>query len=155
MLEPTVKVDFWQCDGEQRQDLQKPIYCLSLGSPTVFSLNPKMRTGLNYSDNVFDRRRSYRHSLKITLLLQLWGTSGPGRIGESLDISEDGALLQTDLPLCVGSLLDLRMKLPEEITGRQTAEWRCKGRVVRIAPPSSGGYAGKVGVHFDWLSVSR
>lgn len=76
-------------------------------------------------------------------------------MGESLDISEDGTLLQTDLTLCVDSLLDLRIKLPEEITGQQTTEWRCKGRVVRIVPPSLGGYPAKVGVHFDWLSVSR
>ena len=110
---------------------------------------------MNYSDSVFDRRRSYRHSLKIPLLLQLWGTSGPSRIGESLDLSEDGALLQTDLSLAIGSFLDLRIKLPEEITGQQTTEWRCKGRVVRMVPPSLGGYPARVGVHFDWLSVSR
>jgi hypothetical protein len=110
---------------------------------------------LNYSDGVFERRRSYRHNLKIPLLLQLWGASGPSRIGDSLDISEDGALLQTDLSLRIGSLLDLRIKLPEEITGQQTTEWRCKGRVVRIVSPSLGGYPAIVGVHFDWLSVSR
>lgn len=106
-------------------------------------------------DNVADRRRSCRHSLRIPLHLQIWGISGPTGIGKSVDISEDGALLETDLPLRVGSLLDLRIKLPEEITGQQTTEWRCKGRVVRIALPSSVGYPVKVGVHFDWLSVSR
>ena len=75
--------------------------------------------------------------------------------GKSLDISEEGALLETDFILTVGSLLDLRIKLPEVITGQHATEWLCKGRVVRIAPYSSAGYRVRVGVHFDGLSVAR
>jgi hypothetical protein len=63
--------------------------------------------------------------------------------------------VETDLILRVGSILDLRIELPEEITGRPTTEWRCKSRVVRIAPAPPVGYPVKVAVHFDWLDVSR
>jgi hypothetical protein len=67
-------------------------------------------------------------------------------------------LLQTDLPLRPGSMIDLRLEIPEEITGQATTEWRCKGRVVRITRvPSLNGLNGavRVGVHFDSLEFTR
>ena len=105
-------------------------------------------------DNVAERRRSCRHSLSIPLRLGVWGSSLAGRDAKSLDISEQGALVETDLSVRVGALLDLRIELPEEITGQPTTEWRCKSRVVHLALGSSAGYPAKVGVHFDWLEVS-
>jgi hypothetical protein len=55
-------------------------------------------------------------------------------------------------------MIDLRLEIPEEITGQATTEWRCKGRVVRITRvPSLNGLNGavRVGVHFDSLDVTR
>ena len=105
-------------------------------------------------DNVVDRRRSCRHSLKMPLRLLVWGSSGPSRDAKSVDISEQGALVETDLSVRVGAILDLRIELPEEVTGQPTTEWRCKSRVVHLARAPSAGYPVKVGVHFDWLEVS-
>ena len=105
-------------------------------------------------DNVGERRRSCRHSLRIPLRLGVWGSALPARHAQSLDISDEGALVETDLSVPVGALLDLRIELPEQITGQPTTEWRCKSRVVHLALGSSAGYAVKVGVHFDWLEVS-
>ena len=105
-------------------------------------------------DNVAERRRSCRHSLRIPLRLSVWGSSLPSRDAKSVDISEQGALVETDLPVRVGALLDLRIELPEEITGQPTTEWRCKSRVVHWTLASSHDYPVKVGVHFDWLDVS-
>ena len=105
-------------------------------------------------DDLVERRSSSRHSLRIPLHLRVWGSSGPSRNAESVDISEQGALVETDLPLRLGAILDLRIELPEEITGQPTTEWRFKSRVVRLAPASSAGYPLQVGVHFDRLHVS-
>ncbi|PYT99017.1 MAG: hypothetical protein DMG38_13420 [Acidobacteria bacterium] len=120
-----------------------------------YSPYPRRGRASGGKDNFVERRGSCRHNLKIPLHLRAWGGSGPNRDGKSFDISEQGALLETDLPLPVGALLDLRIKLPEEITGQPTTEWRCKSRVVHIALASSVSYPVKVGVHFDWLDVSR
>lgn len=106
-------------------------------------------------NNVAERRRRLRHNLKVPLRLRVWGSSSPSRDATSVDISAEGALLETDLLLPVGAILDLRIKLPEEITGQPTTEWRCKSRVVRIAFAPSVDYPLKVGVHFDWLDASR
>jgi hypothetical protein len=109
---------------------------------------------LSDKDKIVDRRRCCRHGLRIPLLLQVWGSSSPSRDGKSVDISGGGALLETDMPLRVGSILDLRIELPEEITGQPTTEWRCKSRVVRIVPTPSASYPVMAGVHFDWVDVS-
>ena len=108
-----------------------------------------------YQDKILDRRLTHRHSLRIPVRLRDWGSSSPDRSGESIDISERGALVRTDLPLRAGALIDLWLKLPEEITGQPTTEWRCKGRVVRINDTPSLSYPSSVGVHFEWLDVLR
>lgn len=117
---------------------------------------PKIDRGLWLSDkdNVVERRRSVRHGLRIPLRLGVWGSSLPSRDAKSVDISEQGALVETDLPVRVGALLDLRIELPEEITGQPTTEWRFKSRVVHMALACSPGHRLKVGVHFDWLYLS-
>lgn len=122
---------------------------------------PLVQSVLDVERRIVDRRQAYRHSLKIPLRLRPWGSSRPQREGESIDISERGALLQTDLPLRIGSMIDLYLKIPEEITGQPTTAWRCKGRVVRIARfPLLNGQNGhncrvRVGVYFDSLDVMR
>ena len=88
----------------------------------------------------------------VTLRLGVWGSSLPSQEAQSVDISEQGALVETDLSVPLGALLDLRIELPEEITGQPSTEWRCKSRVVHLASPV--GSAAKVGAHFDWLEVS-
>jgi len=108
---------------------------------------------LGDKDNLVERRSSCRHSLRIPVRLRVWGSPGPSRVAKSLDISEDGALVETDLPVRVGTILDLRIELPEEITGQPTTEWRFKSRVVRLilAPSASQSLTA---VHFDRLHVS-
>lgn len=104
--------------------------------------------------NVAERRRRLRHSLRVPLRLRVWGSSSPSRDATSVDISAEGALLETDLLLPVGAILDLRIKLPEEITGQPTTEWRCKSRVVHVVLPSLLSHPAKLGVHFDSLDLS-
>jgi hypothetical protein len=107
------------------------------------------------STTIPDRRVTTRHSLRIPLQLRIWGTGGPALRAESVNLSGRGVLLETELPLQVGSTVELHLKLPEEITGQPTTEWRCRGRVVRVVqcfPPSKHLSAG---VHFDCVDVTR
>lgn len=129
----------------------KPIYWLNLWLGASLA---GRGLGLSYKQQIVDRRRCCRHGLRIPLLLRVWGASSPSRDGKSVDISGEGALLETDMPLRIGSILDLRIELPEEITGQPTTGWRCKSRVVRIAPAPSASYPVTAGVHFDWVDVS-
>jgi hypothetical protein len=102
-----------------------------------------------------ERRSCERHALKIPLAIRTWGTSDPARRAESVDLSARGVLIETDADLGVGDLIELRLSFPEAITGQPVMQWRCKGRVVRSASKDTPSSRLRVGLHFDWLDVSR
>jgi hypothetical protein len=108
---------------------------------------------VNNGPVILDRRLTQRHSLRIPLEFRIWGAEGPEHRGKSIDLSGRGVLLETPLPLQVGSKVELRLKLPEEITGQPTTEWRCKGCVVRVEQCGASNL--RVGLHFESLDVSR
>jgi hypothetical protein len=74
---------------------------------------------------------------------------------ESVDISERGALLETDLPLQLNSILDVQLNLPVEVANQQVTKWHCRGRVIHIVPPINANWLPRVGVSFDWLDRSE
>ena len=110
---------------------------------------------MNNSAAVPDRRSTQRHRLRIPLQLRIWGVDGSQHRAESIDFSARGALVETELPLRVGVTVELQLKLPEEITGQPTSEWRCKGHVVRVVQCVPTNRHLRVGVHFSRLDVSR
>jgi hypothetical protein len=101
-----------------------------------------------------ERRASYRHTLAIPLRLCLPGAKGATHRAESVDVSDGGVLLRTDLLLRIGLQLELQLHLPGENAGQPATEWQCGGRVVRIVPDGSHGHA-KVAVNFEWVTMSR
>jgi hypothetical protein len=110
---------------------------------------------MSNSTAIPDRRLAPRHSLRIPLQLRIWGADGPEHRAESINLSGRGALLKTEVPLQVGSAVELHIKLPEEITSQPTTEWRCRGRVLRAVQSATSNGQLRVGVHFDSLDVSR
>jgi hypothetical protein len=77
------------------------------------------------------------------------------QLAESVDISERGVLVETDLPLRVGFVVDVRLKFLGEVTGERTTEWHCRGRVVRVARHAGEAQPLRAGVRFDELGVLR
>jgi hypothetical protein len=55
-----------------------------------------------------------------------------------------GNLLQHQNALCEGEVVEVLLKMPEEVTGEETTEWRCTGHVVRVE--LSDATEGKLGV---------
>ena len=81
----------------------------------------KMR--VNNSITIRDRRLTMRYSLRTPLQIRILGSNDPCHRAESIDFSGRGALLETELPLKVGSAVELHLKLPEELTGQPATEW--------------------------------
>jgi hypothetical protein len=100
-----------------------------------------------------DRRRTHRHNLRIPLHLHIRGSVVAEKIVESVNISERGALVETDLPLRVGSVVDMRLEFRREVTGERTTEWHCRGRVVRVVRHAGEAQPLRAGVRFDELGV--
>ena len=102
-----------------------------------------------------DRRMSQRHALKTALRIRVWKSPLPEQRAESINLSERGIFFATDTPLHKGEAIEVLLKMPEEITGEPTTEWRCTGLVVRVQPVESQKGKFGVGVRFDCYEVSR
>jgi PilZ domain len=102
-----------------------------------------------------DRRLSLRHEIRTPLRIRLWKSAAPELRSESVNLSEGGILFASDSPLPIGTVVEVRLKMPEEITGEPTLEWLCSGHVVRVIPIDSPKGSLGVGVQFDCYQVSR
>ena len=102
-----------------------------------------------------DRRLSFRHKIRTPLRIRIWKSAAPEQRGESLDLSEQGILFATDSPMAIGTVVEVLLKMPEQITGEPTTEWLCSGHVVHVDPVDSPRGKHGVGVQFDCYQISR
>jgi hypothetical protein len=102
-----------------------------------------------------DRRSSRRHNVKTALRVRVWNSAVPEHRAESINVSLRGIYFATKAPVCQGEIVEVLLKMPEEVSGEQTTEWRCTGHVVRVEP--ADGPEGKlgVGVQFYGYELSR
>ena len=96
-----------------------------------------------------DRRLAPRFRISIPLHFQLAKSSDsdPGRAAETRDVSSSGMCMETDAPPKVGSMLMVRLRLPEMIMGWRVPEWRITAQVVHVEAAADSGKFG-VGVRF-------
>ncbi len=102
-----------------------------------------------------ERRISRRHPLKTTLRVRVWKSGPNEQREESENLSDTGPYFATDAPLAIGSAVEILLKMPEEVTGKPTTEWRCTGHVVRLEPVDSPRGRMGVGVQFDCYEIMR
>src|SRR5260370_29273279 len=102
-----------------------------------------------------ERRISRRHPLKTTLRVRIWKSGPNEHCEESENLSDTGTYFATDSPLAIGSAVEILLKMPEEVTGKPTTEWRCTGHVVRLEPVDSLRCRMGVGVQFDCYEIMR
>lgn len=112
---------------------------------------------MNKRSTVFsrDRRFSQRHNVKTALRVRVWKSGLPEERAESVNLSQRGILFASDSRIAEGEVVEILLKMPEEITGQPTTEWRCTGQVVRVEPAAA--FQGKfgVGVQFYCYEASR
>ncbi len=102
-----------------------------------------------------DRRGRTRHAMKTPLKVRLWKSATPEHAGQSENVSEHGMFFATDLRMGIGTVVEVVLKMPQEITGEPEAEWRCTGHVVRVAQVESEVGTQGVGVQFDCYQVAK
>ena len=98
-----------------------------------------------------DRRLAPRFRIGIPLHFRLAKSSDsdPERTAETLDVSSRGVRIETEAPPAIGSLLVVRMRLPEMIVGCRVPEWRITSHVVHVEPAVAPGRFG-VGLQFHF-----
>src|SRR5579863_5668361 len=96
------------------------------------------REGVMNDDQIrFERRPMQRFALTLPISVRLAGQARESS-GYTQDISARGVLFFTDLPLSLSDAVELTFMMPSVITLAEAMRVRCRGRVVRIAPPSGG-----------------
>jgi hypothetical protein len=98
---------------------------------------------------------AHRFSLTIPLFIREWKTTAPEKLVQSVNVSERGVYFETDTPLIEGTILQIRLALPMEITGSALVEWRCTGKVMGVQPALSRDAPLGVRVRFDYYEVLR
>jgi PilZ domain-containing protein len=102
-----------------------------------------------------ERRIFRRLPLKTALRVRVWKAGPVEQRAESLDLSEKGTFFATDAPIPIGAAVEILLKMPEEITGKPTTEWRCSGHVVRLQEIDSPRGKLGIGVEFDYYEILR
>lgn len=100
-----------------------------------------------------DRRGAPRFRISIPLHFQMAKSSEPECHAETLDISSRGVLMETDTPPRIGSIVVVRLRMPEMIMGWRVPEWAITGHVVHAeAGVEPGKY--RVGVQFHYYEAA-
>src|SRR5579864_8614654 len=102
-----------------------------------------------------DRRFAERHTIKTALRVRVWKSGLPEESAESLNISQRGIFFATNCRIAEGEVVEILLKMPEEISGEPAAEWRCTGHVVRVEPAAFPKGKLGVGVHFYCYEACR
>lgn len=104
---------------------------------------------------VGDRRSSQRHKIKTSLRVRAWKSGLPEERAESVNLSQRGIFFLADRRLAEGEIIEVLLKMPQEVTGQPTTEWRCTGHVVRTEHVDSPKDKFGIGVHFYCYEASR
>jgi len=100
-----------------------------------------------------DRRGAPRFRIAIPLHFQVAKSAEPECHAETVDISSRGVLMETDAPPEIGSILEVRLRMPEMIMGWRVPEWTITGHVVHVeAGAEPGKYS--VGVQFHYYEAA-
>src|SRR5260370_2892588 len=89
---------------------------------------------------------SRRYPLKTAMRLRVRKSGQTEWSVESENLSETGTFFSTDVPLVIGSAVEILLIMPQEISRKPTTDWRCAGHVVRFQPRNAGG--GELGIEF-------
>lgn len=96
-----------------------------------------------------DRRNETRVNVRVPVRFKLLDNQSTGeQVAESENLSQRGVFMWTACPLKIGTQVELRLRMPSEISGLPVSEVHCTARVIRIQEPDSGGLVG-VGLRIE------
>ena len=102
-----------------------------------------------------DRRWAPRFSLAVPLYIREWKSPSPEQRVDSLNVSECGVYFETNAPPPTGSMIHVRLEMPEQVTGNRAVEYLCLGKVVRVEQIWPLGLLRGVSVRFDYWEISQ
>jgi len=102
---------------------------------------------MSSSEVGLERRAAQRFDFQLPLSIRLINGEREGS-GLTQDLSARGAFFYTDFVLEQGANVEVTLVMPSEITLSENMPVRCRGKVLRVTPPSIGNKIG-VAVHLE------
>ena len=102
---------------------------------------------MSSSEVRLERRAAQRFDFQLPLSIRLINGEREGS-GLTQDLSARGAFFYTDFVLEQGANVEVTLVMPSEITLSENMPVRCRGKVLRVTPPSIGNKIG-VAVHLE------
>jgi len=97
-----------------------------------------------------ERRVDTRVNVSVPIRFrQLNNPAAEEQTAKSENISQRGLFFLTNVPLKIGTPVELSLRMPQELAGQVTSDVKCVARVVHVRPSSgSGGMLG-IGLHIE------
>jgi hypothetical protein len=100
--------------------------------------------------NSIERRVAPRVNVRVRLRFRLHNTPHSSEHeAESENISQRGLYFQTEVPLEVGTLLAVSMRIAREVAGKSSNNIACMARVVRVQTLAPGAGRRGIGLHIE------
>ena len=95
-----------------------------------------------------ERRIDTRVNIRVPLRFRALNNPGSTeQTAESENISQRGLYFMTNVPLKVGTPVEVSLRMPQELAVKSSSDVKCVARVVHVRP-SGGGKAG-IGLHIE------
>ena len=105
--------------------------------------------------NSHERRIAPRVNVRVPLRFRIFnGPKSTQHEAESENISRRGLYFQTEVPLEVGALLEVTMRIAKDVTGKIANDIACMARVVRVQMPEQGALKRGIGLHIERYEIS-
>jgi hypothetical protein len=90
--------------------------------------------------------------VNICVPLRFRALNNPGateQTAESENISQRGMYFMTNVPLKVGTPVEVSLRMPQELAGRVSSDVKCVARVVHVKPNAAVGGKLGIGLHIE------
>jgi hypothetical protein len=90
--------------------------------------------------------------VNISVPLRFRALNNPGsteQIAQSENISQRGMFFETNVPLKVGTPVEVSLRMPQELAGQVTSDVKCVARVVHVRQSTAPGGMLGIGLHIE------
>jgi hypothetical protein len=90
--------------------------------------------------------------VNICVPLRFRALNNPGateQSAESENISQRGMYFLTNVPLKVGTPVEVSLRMPPELSGKVSSDVKCVARVVHVRPSAAPGGLSGIGLHVE------
>jgi hypothetical protein len=90
--------------------------------------------------------------VNISVPLRFRALNNPGsteQTAQSENISQRGLYFLTNVPLKIGTPVEVSLRMPQEIAGRMATDMKCVARVVHVRQSSGPGGMLGIGLHIE------